>query len=132
MADIEVRNNASHRVDNIALTQMVAAGFEIHNDRMEGADTAGERAPKRPLLGFFFGGGEPAARSGQVEHLDIRDDRVLRYFGLKAGERIRFKVRLTAAYRGRFYQPGVSVEAMYDATQHARKKGRWVEVAPAR
>jgi len=112
VAEITVRNTSAHRIDNIALTQMVPAGYEIHNERMDGADTAGRR-------------------SAQLEHLDIRDDRVLRYFGLNAHESVSFTTRLTAAYLGRFYLPSTAVEAMYDATKNARTKGQWVEVIAA-
>jgi alpha-2-macroglobulin len=130
VADITVKNTTPHRIENIALTQMVAAGYEIHNERMEGAPTEGKRSePKR--RGFFFFDGTPAATSAQVEHLDIRDDRVNRYFALNPGESISFKTRLTAAYLGRFYLPSMQAEAMYDATKNARIKGRWVEVVPA-
>ena len=77
--------------------------------------------------------GSPAAASATLEHLDIRDDRILRYFGLKAGESVHFTTRLNAAYLGRYYLPSQSVEAMYDAGKSARTKGRWVEiVAPGR
>ena len=48
------------------------------------------------------------------------------------GEQIFFETRLNAAYLGRFYLPGTTVEAMYDATQHARQKGQWVEVVAGR
>ena len=74
----------------------------------------------------------PAAWRSQAlrgaEYIDIRDDRVQRYFSLGAGESIFFETRLNAAYLGRFYLPGTGVEAMYDAKQHARLKGQWVEV----
>jgi len=63
-----------------------------------------------------------------AEYTDIRDDRVNRFFALNPGEQIFFETRLNAAYLGRFYLPGTTVEAMYDATQHARQKGQWVEV----
>jgi len=53
---------------------------------------------------------------------------VQRFFSLAAGESIFFETRLNAAYLGRFYLPGASIEAMYDANQHARLKGQWVEV----
>lgn len=133
VADVSVKNTTPHRLDNIALTQMVPAGYEIHNERMDGAETAGKRSGEPRRAGFFFfTDGSASATSGIVEHLDIRDDRVLRYFALKPGESINFKTRLTAAYLGRFYLPSLSVEAMYDATKHARIKGRWVEVVPAR
>ena len=46
-----------------------------------------------------------------------------RYFSLRAGESIFFETRLNAAYLGRYYLPGASIEAMYDATQHARLQG---------
>lgn len=132
VAEVTVRNTTGQRVDNIAMTQMVPAGYEIHNERMDGAETAGTRSkePRRSNL-FFLPGSRPDS-SGRLEHLDIRDDRVLRYFGLKPGESISFKTRLTAAYLGRFYLPSQSVEAMYDATKHARTKGQWVEVVPAK
>jgi hypothetical protein len=42
---------------------------------------------------------------------------------------VKFTTRLNAAYLGRFYQPGLQVEAMYDATKNARSKGQWIEVA---
>ncbi len=60
--------------------------------------------------------------------MDIRDDRVQRYFSLRSDESIFFETRLNAAYLGRFYLPGASIEAMYDAKQHARSQGTWVEV----
>ena len=36
-----------------------------------------------------------------------------------------------ASYLGRFYQPMITVEAMYDATINARAKGQWVEIVEA-
>jgi hypothetical protein len=39
-----------------------------------------------------------------------------------------FRTRLNAAYLGRYYLPGLSAEAMYDASQQARLEGQWVEV----
>ena len=131
VAEVTVRNTTGTRINNIALTQMVPAGYEIHNERMDGAETAGTRS-KEPRRNPFFLSGSREEATGRIEHLDIRDDRVLRYFGLKAGESISFKTRLTAAYLGRFYLPSMQVEAMYDATKHARTKGQWVEVVPAK
>jgi len=131
LVEVTVRNTGPVRIDNIAFTHMVAAGFEIANERLEGAPVTGQRDPAAPRPSLFFDG-SAAATSAQIEHLDIRDDRIQRYFALKAGESIRFKTRLTAAYLGRFYQPGLVVEAMYDASKQARLKGHWVEVVPAK
>ena len=129
IAEVTVKNLTPLKLDNLALTQMVAASYEIHNDRMDGADTSGQRDAQRRRSPYYDPGYASAAASSSLEHLDIRDDRVLRYFGLRSGESVKFTTRLNAAYLGRFYQPGLQVEAMYDATKNARSKGQWIEVA---
>ena len=94
--------------------------------------TAGEREPvQRPRGLWGIPDGSRDATQAHVDYTDIRDDRVLQYFGLRPGESIRFATRLNAAYLGRYYLPSVSVEAMYDATQNARTRGQWTEVAAA-
>jgi len=93
--------------EEVALSQVFASGFEIHNERLD---------PTRRPPG------------GPIEYQDVRDDRVLSYFDLKAGETKTIEVLLNASYLGRFYQPMVAVEAMYDATLNARTAGQWVEV----
>jgi uncharacterized protein YfaS (alpha-2-macroglobulin family) len=130
IAQLTVKNVSKRQLDNLALSQLVPAGWEIRNDRLEGVDTQGERTAENQPLGQFWW--VPAAWRNQAmrgaEYVDIRDDRVQRYFSLGAGESIFFETRLNAAYLGRFYLPGTSVEAMYDANQHARLKGQWIEV----
>ena len=61
-------------------------------------------------------------------YIDIRDDRVYTYFSLNPNSRKTFVVQLSAAYRGRFYLPAFSCEAMYDASVTANSEGKWVEV----
>ena len=96
---------------------------------MDNASATGEREPTEPpheWMGIPDGSRE--ATKAHVDYTDIRDDRVLQYFGLRPGESIKFTTRLNAAYLGRYYLPSVSVEAMYDATRNARSQGRWTEV----
>lgn len=130
VANITVRNLTPLRIDNIALTQMVPAGWEIHNDRMDNAADGGDKSNEGVAESSD---GIPVARlsdsEAQADHTDIRDDRVLQYFGLRSGQSIRFRTRVNAAYVGRYYLPSVSVEAMYDASKFARSKGQWVQVA---
>jgi hypothetical protein len=96
----------------VALSQVVASGWEIRNDRL---DPSRQRA------------------TSPFDYQDVRDDRVYTYFDLKAGETKTVEVAMNASYLGRFYLPMVTVEAMYDATLNARAKGQWVEVvAPGR
>lgn len=129
IARLVVTNTTSNRIDNIALAQLVPAGWEIHNERLEGVDATGEREESEGPKPWWL---EPTGSKVSVEHVDIRDDRIYRHFGLKAGERLVITTRLNAAYRGRFYLPSIAAEAMYDAALFAREKGQWVEVVSAR
>ena len=106
VAEVRVKNLTSNRLQNLVLTHLVASGFQIKNPR--------------------FGG--EAGPAVAVDYQDIRDDRVFTYFGLEAGQEKVFLVVLNASYRGRYYQPGIAVEAMYDAGLHANTKGQWVEI----
>jgi alpha-2-macroglobulin len=133
IAQVTVKNVGKRTLDNLALTQLVPAGWEIRNDRLEDAPTEGERTEDSNAnrARFWWVPSDWRNRMRTAEYTDIRDDRVQRYFSLNPGEQIFFETRLNAAYLGRFYLPGTTVEAMYDATQHARQKGQWVEVVPA-
>jgi uncharacterized protein YfaS (alpha-2-macroglobulin family) len=132
IAQVTVRNTSRRAVDNLALTQMFPGGWEIRNDRLENVDTSGDRGTDpQPRARYWWVPSEWRDRQRrEAEYVDIRDDRVLRYFSLNQDEHIFFETRLNAAYLGRFYLPGGGVEAMYDAKLHARQRGQWVEVVP--
>jgi len=106
VAEVRVKNLTSNRLQNLVLTHLVAAGFQVKNPRLSGE----------------------AGAAVDVDYQDIRDDRVLTYFRLEAGQEKVFLIVLNASYRGRYYQPGVAVEAMYDAAVHANTKGQWIEI----
>jgi uncharacterized protein YfaS (alpha-2-macroglobulin family) len=121
--EITVRNATRVDIRNIALTQIVPSGWEIHNGRLNDEEEGkGERDAQGRYQEYRN------AREGRADHVDIRDDRVLQYFNLGAGSSIHFTTRINAAYRGRYYLPGIVTEAMYDASKQARSAGRWVEV----
>jgi uncharacterized protein YfaS (alpha-2-macroglobulin family) len=92
---------------NMALTQVVPSGWEIINTRLNQ---------------------EAGIRADVFDYQDIRDDRVLTYFDLKAGETKSFSILLNATYRGQFYLPMVNCAAMYDNHIYARKAGKWIQV----
>jgi len=106
VAEVRVKNLTSKRLKNLVLAHLTASGFQIKNPR--------------------FGG--EAGAAADVDYQDIRDDRVFTYLRLEAGQEKVFLVVLNASYRGRYYQPGVAVEAMYDAAVHANTKGQWIEI----
>jgi uncharacterized protein YfaS (alpha-2-macroglobulin family) len=133
IAQVTVKNVSKRTLDNLALMQLVPAGWEIRNDRLEDVATEGERSQDANILRrlWWVPGAYRSETMRTAEYTDIRDDRVQRYFNLGPGEQIFFETRLNAAYLGKFYLPGASIEAMYDAKQHARQKGQWVEVVTA-
>ena len=107
IVEIDISNSGHSDYENVALTQIVPSGWEIHNPRMDIGD-----------LG----------KDNDIDYQDIRDDRIYTYFDLKRNWSKTFRVLINASYKGSFYLPGISVEAMYDATKHARVAGQWIEI----
>lgn len=100
-ATVTVSNISGYdKYTDLALTHIVPAGWEITSER----------------------------DLSSVTYQDIRDDRVLSYFDLNRGESKEIEIKLTAAYRGRYYLPSIYCEAMYDNSVRALKKGEWIEV----
>ena len=54
IAQLTVKNVSKRQLDNLALSQLVPAGWEIRNDRLEGVDTQGERSTEKQPLGQFW------------------------------------------------------------------------------
>jgi len=109
---LRVKNTSARPLGQLALTYGAPSGWEIENERLAGA-----AAP--PAGG---------ARAGGL-YQDFRDDRVLSYFELKGGEERELRVRVIAAYAGRFYHPATQVEAMYEPGARALVPGFWAEVS---
>ena len=112
IANIRV-SNISGNTDytDLALTHIVPSGWEIFNERMMNHDN--QSATSTPVNYIYQ---------------DIRDDRVLTYFDLGRGLSKIFKVRLNAAYAGKFVFPAILCEAMYDTAAQARTTAGVVNV----
>jgi uncharacterized protein YfaS (alpha-2-macroglobulin family) len=105
-AEVKISNPGQRgHYSNLALTQIFPSGWEIIENRLEDEN-----------------------RNDGVTYRDIRDDRVYSYFDLKRGASLTVKVKLRAAYTGKFYLPAVACEAMYDDTVYANTTGQKVEV----
>lgn len=102
-ANITVVNKGGD-VPSMAMTYTVPSGWEIWNSRL-------------------FGSAEKA-----VDYRDIRDDKVIYYSSLDAGKKMTFKIRLRAAYTGRFALPPVVCEDMYYPSYRALTENTWVSV----
>lgn len=105
IARVTVTNTSGRRQTELALTQILPSGWQVNNTRMAGEDEV-----------------------AVLDYQDIRDDRVLSYLSLNAGEQRTLELSLNASFAGRFYLPGWQVENMYDAAVQGRLAGRWVEV----
>jgi uncharacterized protein YfaS (alpha-2-macroglobulin family) len=109
IAEVEITNPGTRgSYAQMALSQIFPSGWEIHNIRMDEA--------------------ESTVKSSIPTYQDIRDDRVYTYFDIAPAQKLIFRIVLNAAYIGRYYLPTVYCEAMYDNTINARKPGKWVEV----
>jgi alpha-2-macroglobulin len=92
---------------NMALTQIIPSGWEIQNLRLFESNIGDYAAPV---------------------YQDYRDDRVYSYFSLTKNESKTFAIKLTAAYKGKFYLPGIKCEEMYRNDIQSVTRGEWIEV----
>lgn len=108
IAEVSVFNPGTlGNYQNLALTQILASGWEIQNQRLFESKLGNYSLP---------------------EYMDIRDDRVYYYFSLARNQSKVFAIKLNAAYKGRYYLPGTICEEMYRGDARAMESGRWVEV----
>ena len=112
---IRVENGSPHHgLEEVALTQLLPAGWEIESPRLP----PGSRPPWMKDW-----------RLHAEEHLDARDDRADWFFDLPpAGQPLDFALKLSAVTRGTFALPPTQVEAMYDREFRARRAGGTVVV----
>lgn len=109
IAQVNIKNPGKRgEYNNMALTQIFPSGWEILNTRMMDSDEAYKSSPS--------------------DYRDIRDDRVNTYFSVAENKEVTYYVMLNASYLGRYYQPAIYCDAMYNNSISALAKGQWVEV----
>ncbi len=105
---------SSGRLTELALVQIVPAGWEIENIRLSGE--------QKPLWMNKW-------TLGREVYMDIRDDRIMWFFDMRGNSRgLDFVVKLNCISAGKFILPPTIFEAMYSDNYKAVKKGRNVEV----
>lgn len=110
IAVVTVKNPTARGINNVVLTEIFPAGWEILNTR-------------------FLNEGATDNKTIGVNYQDIRDDKVYSYIDyLPSGRQVTVKVNLCAVYPGRFYLPPVYCEAMYDNLTRANTEGKEVIV----
>lgn len=109
LAEVTITNGGSRGyLTELALNQIFPSGWEIHNARMDNFETA--------------------LQTDLVTYQDYRDDRVYSYYNIGASASKTIRIRLNAAYVGRYFLPTVTTEAMYDNSIYARVPGKWIRV----
>lgn len=107
-AVVTVKNPTATGYNNLVLSQIFPAGWEILNTRFQ-QEAVADTVP-----------------SG-VNYQDIRDDSVYSYIDhLPAGRQVTVRVNLCTVYPGRFYLPPVTCEAMYNHLIQANTEGKEV------
>ena len=110
IAVVTVKNPTARGINNVVLTEIFPAGWEILNTR-------------------FLNEGATDNKTIGVDYQDIRDDKVYSYIDyLPSGRQVTVKINLCAVYPGRFYLPPVYCEAMYDNLTRANTEGKEVIV----
>lgn len=105
IAEVRVQKTGNAEgYESMALSQMFPTGWEIINTRLLETEEV------------------------NYDYRDIRDDRVHTFFDLRYKQSATFRVRLNAAYAGRYFLPPVEAEDMYNNEIYARTAGQWVEV----
>ena len=101
LTEITIKNISGQPIKHLALKQIAPVGWEILDD---------------------------IKTKGSLEYSDSRDDRFHAFFNLKSGRSITITTKTQVVFTGRYYLPGISVEAMYDPLYYARDQGVFVSV----
>jgi uncharacterized protein YfaS (alpha-2-macroglobulin family) len=110
-AKVSITNKTFNPLQNLVVSQLFPAGWEILNTRFLPQEEGKEN------------------NTGTISYQDIRDDRIYTYIDhLKYGYMTWFSVKLTATYSGTYYLPPVYCEAMYDHSIQANTEGMTVVV----
>jgi hypothetical protein len=98
--------------ENIVITDLIPAGFEIENPRLNPA-TELKWIPRNPMY---------------VQYMDIRDDRLLLFTGLRKNQTNDFYYLLRVVNQGTYQLPVIGAEAMYDQEYHSYQGAGIVKV----
>lgn len=93
-----VKIRSKNAVDNVAISDMIPAGFEVENPRLNSYDYSWIKD----------------AENTSSDNQDIRDDRVNIFVNLEANKDREFQYLVRAVNMGTYLMPPISAEAMYD------------------
>jgi alpha-2-macroglobulin len=89
--------------ENIAISDLIPAGFEIENPRLSTSTNFDWKVKDRMIL----------------DHMDIRDDRLILFTRSVSKRNYEFYYMLRVVNKGEFQLPVIGAEAMYDKEYHS-------------
>jgi uncharacterized protein YfaS (alpha-2-macroglobulin family) len=120
---VELSVEAPTALENLVLVDLLPAGFEIENPRLDDAQvaTADESEEGEGEGGEGEGSRtvEDNVASATPSYLDVRDDRLVLAFNKLPEGSHTFRYLVRAVTPGAYQQPGAVVECMYDAKVRA-------------
>jgi uncharacterized repeat protein (TIGR01451 family) len=99
---LTVSNSTGNKVENIAVTDLLPAGFEIENPRIKSI----------PGMSWI-------TDNSYYTNMDIRDDRITYFTNLEGTETKSFYYMVRAVAKGTYNQGPVSADAMYAGEYHS-------------
>ncbi|MEZ4461197.1 MAG: MG2 domain-containing protein [bacterium] len=108
--EVTIKNRTGRELSNLALVDRFAGGFEVENPKLG-----------RGQLPDWVNADEV----WNVDHMNVRDDRIEAFGTLRAGAEVKLIYAVRAVTAGQFQAPGPSIEGMYEPEV-------WAAEAPAR
>jgi len=110
---VELRIRCDREMKNVIIADMLCAGLEIENPRLNPDAIPALPNAQSPL---------------QPSYLEIRDDRLVLACDSMPGATHVFYYTVRAVTPGRFQRPSATAECMYDSTIHSHTPASWVEI----
>ncbi len=111
--EISVKNTSGKTLNNLALVDRFAGGFEVENPRL-GRGTLPDWVDEDKIWA--------------VDHMNVRDDRIEAFGTLSSGESRTFVYAVRAVSAGEFFAPPPELEGMYEPEMWARSQPARVTV----
>lgn len=111
IVQISIRSLGTIPIDNVAITDMLPAGFEIENPRLNATSE------------YSW-----IKDTGSADYFDIRDDRV-NIFSTVTGNYSHFYYIVRAVTPGTFTMGSVMADAMYDSSYHSYHGANYVTIS---
>ncbi len=111
--DIRASHDQRGTLEDLALDARIAGGFEIENPRPEGDHRPDWLDP---------------SEAWNVDHVEVRDNRVEAFGSIREDETVRFVYSIRATTAGRLSTPPTELRSLYQADRWARVGGEDVEI----